>query len=453
MADPGPPALDLRRVIGFWGGTALIIGLVIGSGIFRKPPTIAEQVPDPLVIMGLWIGFGVICLCGALTLAELSSMLPRTGGVYIYLRAAYGDAVAFVFGWINLLVTCPAGQAALAVVFGEFLLSLLGYRKEDAPAWFLPALAIWQIVVLALANIRGVRLGSAIQATLTVVKVLALAAMIAAVFALGKGDATHFVQRAPAPLTLAGVAAAAAAIIWTYDGWVNVSMVAGEIIGVERAMKRIMCWGMLAITALYLLANGAYLYLVPLERMPKYEAGIAAHVTSQVAGPIGGTLIGVCILASVFGANAANSLAKPRMPFAMARDGLLFRFVGRVHPRWETPYAAIAVQTAAGVAMVLWLKDFDALTDYFVVVEWFSLLFAVAAVFILRATMPDAPRPYRTPLYPIVPLVFLVGTAVGLGAIVWGKIVQKNYSPVIGLAIALVGFPIYWIWRRLAPAK
>jgi APA family basic amino acid/polyamine antiporter len=249
---------SLRRVIGFWGGTALIVGITIGSGIFRKPPTIAGLVSNPLVVMGLWAAFGLISLCGALTVAELSSLLPRPGGIYVFLREAYGDAAAFVFGWLYVLVTTPANTAALSIVFAEFLLNLLG----TAPGPFtIPGIAISAIVTLTAANVLGARVGAALGGACTLIKVAALAAIIGGAFLLGHGSVSHFFSGGS--VQPEGLGRAMASVIFTYDGWIAVSMIAGEVIAPERLMKRIIVTGMLVIVLLYVGANLAYFYMMP----------------------------------------------------------------------------------------------------------------------------------------------------------------------------------------------
>lgn len=443
---------DLKRVIGFWGGTALIVGITIGSGIFLKPPRIANQVANPQAILALWIAFGVISIAGALTLAELSSMIPKTGGVYVYLREAYGDGAAFVFGWIYLLVTTPATIGALASAFAHFSLQLFAIPMQP---WHLPAIGIPAIVLLVLANLFGAKLGSGIQWLFTAVKVAALVAIIGGSFLFGKGSFSHITG---GTVEAAGFAAAVAGVIWTYDGWIAVSMIAGEVVAPEKLMKRIIVVGMLVIVALYVGANLAYFYMMPLGVMAKEETGIARTVMTSVAGPWAGTAIVACILCSVFGALNGNVLAKPRVSYAMAQDGLTFGFLGRPHPKWSTPHAAIQIQGGMAVLLMLGFSIFaekpgalfDYLTTYFVVVEWFALLFSVAAVFILRRRWPDADRPFRTPGYPFVPLLFIVGTAIGLAAIVWGEWQGNNRTPVYGLLIAVAGFPVYHLWRRFA---
>ena len=433
---------DLRRVIGFSSGTALIIGITIGSGIFRTPPTVAGLVPNPLVIMALWVAFGLICICGALAVAELSSMLPHTGGEYVYLREAYGDAAAFVFGWIYVLVTTPATMAALATVFAEFLLNLL---RVPSNIFIVQSIGITAIVTLTIANVLGARVGGAVSEATTAVKVAALVAIILGAFLLGEGSAANLGDGAP--VQGGGLARAMASVIWTYDGWIAVSMIAGEVVAPERLMKRIIITGMLTIVVLYVGANLAYLYMMPIDVLSQQKAAVARTVMESIAGPAGGVAIILAVMVSVFGALNGNCLARPRVAYAMARDGLTFSFLGKVHPRFATPWVAMLIQSTGAICMMLALRDFDRLTTYFVVVEWAALIFAVAAVFVLRRKMADAPRPFRTPAYPWVPLVFVLGTVVGVTAIVWGEIQAGNYSPIYGLCIAAAGFPVHRVWR------
>jgi len=437
-------AHDLRRVIGLSGGIALIVGITIGGGIFRKPPTIAGLVPNPLVILGLWMAFGLISICGALAVAELSSLLPRPGGVYVFLREAYGDAAAFVFGWLYVLVTTPTAVAALATVFSEFLLNLLGMPTSPLSVQMI---AITAIIILTFANVLGARVGAAVSEVTTLVKVSALAAIILGAFLLGHGSLSHITEGGI--VQRGGLARAVASVIWTYDGWIAVSMIAGEVVAPERLMKRIIIVGMLVIVTLYIGANLAYLYMMPVSIMVQQKEAIARTVMTEIAGPAVGAVILLAIMTSVFGALNGNLLAKPRVAYAMARDGLIFSFLGKIHERWSTPWAALLIQAVVAIIMVLVLRDFDTLTTYFVVVEWAALILAVGAVFVLRRKMPEAPRPFRTPAYPWMPLFFVLGTVVGVSAIVWGEIQVGNFSPIYGLVIAAAGFPVHHLWKRL----
>jgi len=437
----------LPRVIGFWGGFAVIVGITIGSGVFRKPYTLAVEVGDPVSILGLWVAFGLVSLCGALAIAELASMLPHTGGVYVYLRAAYGGSAAFVFGWLYLLVATPAAIGALALFLAELVVALAGRNPGQSPAWLLAGIASATILVLTIVNVLGARLGSAVQTLLTVIKVAALASLVVAAFSVSGGRFAHLAPSVGGPRNLgSGIAS----VIWAYDGWVAVSMVAGEVVAAERLMRRIIVAGMLTIVLLYVAANVGYFYAMPIEVMARQAAGVPQWIVGKLLGPAGAAVIGVAILCSAFGALNGNILAKPRVVYALARDGLTFSFLGRAHPRWATPHAAILIQSAAALVLVVLLRDFDRLTTCFVVVEWGALLFAVAAVIVLRRRLPHATRPFRTPGHPWVPLLFLAGTSFGLVAIVWGGLARPvpDYSPLIGLLVAAAGFPVYHVWRR-----
>ena len=446
--DRRPPE-GLQRVIGFWGGFAVIVGITIGGGIFRKPVTLAADVGDPVAILGLWVAFGLVSLCGALAIAELASMMPHTGGVYVYLRAAYGAPAAFVFGWLYLLVATPAAVGALAVFFAELVVGLAGQDPGRAPAGLLAGIAGAAILVLTAVNVLGARLGSAVQTLLTGVKVAALAALVVAAFGVAGGSFAHL---APAPGGPRHLGRGVASVIWAYDGWIAVSMIAGEVVAAERLMRRIVVAGMATIVLLYVGANVGYFYAMPVEVMARQTAGVPQWIMGRLLGPAGSTVIATAILCSVSGALNGNILAKPRVVYALARDGLTFSFLGRAHRRWATPHLAILIQSAVALLLVGLLQDFDRLTTYFVVVEWCALLFAVGAVLVLRRRLPDAPRPFRSPGHPWVPLLFLAGTAVGLVAIVRGELDRPvpDYSPLVGLLIAGAGFPVYYVWRCFA---
>jgi basic amino acid/polyamine antiporter, APA family len=436
---------DLRRSLGTWGGAALLVGTMIGGGIFRTPGPIAENLGDPRLILLLWLFVGIISMCGALTLAELATMLPQTGGTYVYLRAAYGDGAAFVFGWLYLLAAIPSGVAALAVFFGELLLG--------AGSALIPYAASGTIVALSIANILGVKQGSSIQIIFTTIKVTALAGLILVAFLSGRADTARWVAAPPGDLNWTGVMAAAQSVIFTYNGWVYVSLVSGEIQEPEKRLTKIILAGTGAATLIYLLANLAYIGVIPLGEMKGRI--VAVELMSRILGPIGGRVISIGILCSVFGAINGIILAKARVAYALARDGLTFSFLGKAHPVRATPWVSIAIQGAMSIVLVFVLNNpekpgalFSRLTNYFVVVEWLALLFAIAAVFVLRRKMPDAPRPYRTVGYPWVPLVFVVGTAASLTLILYNSWQKKDYAPLAGLGIVAAGFPVYWIWRR-----
>jgi APA family basic amino acid/polyamine antiporter len=434
----------LRSVIGFWGGTAIVIGCTVGSGIFRAPGEIAQVLPDPPVILSLWLVMGLVSLCGALTLAELVCLFPHTGGTYVYLRAAYGDAAAFAFGWLYLIAAIPSGIGTLAMVFSERVMELLYGGAEDVPGLLVRGVAAGTIVVLSAANVIGVRFGASIQGFFTTIKVVALLALLVAAATVGQVDTANLAaQAAPRP---ANLAQAAAFVIFTYNGWVYISLVAGELSDARRQIKRTILVSMAVIIALYLAANLAYHLSLPADQVAR-EQVVARRLATDWLGPWGGAIMSACILASVFGTLNGIILTNARVPFALARSGLGFRALGRVHPRFATPHVAIGVQAAVAIALVFWLESFARLSTYFVLVEWSALVFAIAAIFILRPRAPTSTA-YRTPGYPVVPLVFVAGAGsilVGIGISTW---TTGDRAPVLGLLIAAAGLPLYHLWRR-----
>ena len=447
---------ELRRAIGFWGGTAIIVGTVIGSGIFRTPQKIAEVLPNPYLTLTLWMVVGVLSLCGALTLAELSSMMPRTGGTYVYLRSAYGGSAAFTFGWVYLLAARPSGAGALSVALGEGVVRLMYPDPSMAPRFLPQGIGIGMIAFLCVSNIIGVRWGAAIQKTFTVVKVGALLGLIALAIFMGWGMSEASPKWAVVEDTISpleGFCAAIAFVLFAYNGWIYIGLVAGEVEDPGKRLKKIVVVGMVTIIAVYLGANLVYLGLLQPETIAK-EKFVAVKVVELLAGRTGGIVMNVCIIGSMFGALNGVILTKTRVPYAMARDGLTFDFLGACHPKWSTPYASILVQGGVAIALICILQEFGNITAYFVVVEWAALIFAIASVFVLRRKMPDEPRPFRTPLYPWVPLFFVVGTTIGLAVIIWSRIaLLQDYAPLIGLGVSLLGFPVYWMWKSLKSQK
>ncbi len=453
-----PPAGDLRRSLGFWSGTALVVGTMIGSGIFRTPASIATVLQNPLLILGLWAFFGAVCICGALTAAELATMLPKTGGTYVYLRLAYGDGAAFVFGWLYLLVAIPSGVAATAVFFGELTLRVFGVLPHAIP-WGIPVIASGAIVVLSAINILGVRQGAAIHNAFTVIKVGALLTLIIGAVLSQAGEVQRwFTVPAEFKGGFDGMASSAKSVLFTYTGWIYVTLVGGELHQPERRLSRVILTGTITVTLLYVGANLAYLYLIPMSAMG--QPMIAREAMMIIAGPVGAAIMNICILGSVFGGLNGVILTKARVAYAQARDGLSFAFLGRAHPTRATPHISIMIQGTVAVVLVVALHNplqplrlFDRLTAYFVLVEWLALVFGVGAVFVLRRKLPDLPRPYRTPGYPFVPIFFIAGTLAGLAALLWSAFSIGDLSPLVGVAIVILGFPVYWIWRRYRNAR
>jgi amino acid transporter len=424
--------------IGLWGGLALIVGITIGSGIFRTPGIIAASAPHPALVLSLWAVFGLVSLCGALSIAELGSMLPRSGGVYVYVREAYGNATAFSFGWLYLLVAGPAGAGALATFSVELLAPFFPGGLE-AGSLGARAAAAGLVLGFSAANLAGLRWGTRIQMLLTALKLVTLLAVIAVAFCSGRGDWAHFGESRA--LTAPAIAGVMAAILFTYDGWVLVSLVAGEVRDPGRRLKQILAGGLLGIVALYLLVNAAYVYALPQGQIAG-EPLVAAKIVGAVAGPWGAAAVQLGVLASVTGALNGLILARPHVSMAMAADGLTFAAFAR-------PRIAIGSQAAVAVVLIFTLSSFERLLEFFVATESLALIACVGALFIFRRRRPEAPRPFHVPLYPWTPIFYLLGILMGLLLLTAGYASQGQWHTVVGMTAVAAGYPVYWAWRRV----
>ena len=377
---------SLPRRLGLTGALATLIGSTIGSGIFRSPASIADRLPGPLALITVWTVGGVLALCGALTLAEVAGALPQTGGMYVFIREGWGKLPAFLFGWTELVIIRAAALGAVATTFAEYAIRMRGHdpamQPWDARVHYLAAIAI---VVLAIVNVIGVRL-SALVLELTVlakygvlVFIIALAA-IAGPLLTGGGHLTPMAP--PGSFTVGAFGLALVSVLWAYDGWADLSFVAGEVKEPRRNIPRALIGGTLAVILVYVAVNLAYVSVVPVEQMRTLKL-IAADVAQHLVGNWGVILIGIAVVLATFGTLNGSLLTAPRIFFAMADDGLFFRPIAAVHPKFKTPYVAIALCAALGVAFVL-LRTFEQLADTFVIaiVPFYAL--AVASVFPLR---------------------------------------------------------------------
>src|SRR6266536_2942919 len=431
----------LPRTLGLWSSVALVVGITIGSGIFRSPAGIARQAPNPMVMLGLWVGGGVITLCGALSLAEIAAALPQTGGIYAYLREAWGRRAAFLFGWSELVLIRASALGGIAVVFGEYLLRSVGV---DPAGHVLLArgLSAGAIVFAAAVNVRGANLGALIVGVATWAKFSALAVLVLASFALGAShgaDAAHFAAPSVGPLAAGSIGLALVSVLWAYDGWADLSFASGEVKDPGRNLPRAIILGTLALIAIYVLTNLAYLYVLPIEAVGRSPL-VAADTMLALFGRGGVVLVSVFVMISSFSSLNGSMLASPRVFFAMADDGLLFQAIASVHPRYKTPYVAIILAAILGVALVM-SRSFEALTDTFVLAIWPFYALGVAAIYRLRARRPDLPRPYRAIGYPVVPAVFIAAVA----AFVLNAIVQDPRSTGITIALIFAGVPVFMI--------
>jgi APA family basic amino acid/polyamine antiporter len=439
MSDAGGGRLP--RTLGLWSSVALVIGITIGSGIFRSPAGIAQKVPSPSLMIGLWVVGGLITLCGALSLAELAAALPETGGFYAYLREGWGRRAAFVFGWSELVLIRASALGGIAVVFGEYLLRSIGVDPVEHYVGA-RALSAGAIAFAACANIIGANVGAAIVGVSTFAKFSALVLLVGASFALGGahgGSVAHLTAAASGPITVGAMGLALVSVLWAYDGWGDLSFAAGEVKDPQRTLPRAIILGTLALIGIYVLTNIAYLYVIPIANIADPRTPlVAADTMMALFGQFGVVLVSIFVMISSFSSLNGSMLASPRVFFAMADDGMFFESIAKVHPRFKTPYVAILLAAVLGIALVM-SRSFEALTETFVLAIWPFYALGIAAIYRLRKSRPDMPRPYKAIGYPVVPAIFILAVA----AFVLNSLIQDPIPTVITFALILAGIPVY----------
>ena len=409
--------------------------MIIGSGIFRVPSPIAGAAGNLTGVALVWVLGGVVALFGALSIAELAAMYPAAGGPYVYLREAYGRPLAFLFGWMWLLTT-PISWAAQSLMFAEYL--SLFVPISETVQHLVGALLM---ILVAIANYRSVKLGAAIQNVSTSAKVLAIAGLSLAIFALAPGGEGNLLLTQPlGTANWSGVGIGLIAALWAYDGWENLTALSGEVKNPERNLPLALIGGVLLVICVYLLINAAYLRALPLPQLAA-STSVAADAAGAVLGRAGASVVGALVMLSVFGTLNGSILSSPRVFFAMAEDGLFFRTVGKIHPKYETPYVAIGFSVALAVIYVL-LRDFMQLAEGYVLGVWPFLALCVIGLFVLRRRSPDFPRPYRTLGYPVVPALFVLATFV----VVANALYAQFWSTMVSILITLAGLPLYFLW-------
>jgi len=440
--------VHLVRRLGFWSSIGLVIGITIGSGIFRTPSVIATRVPDPVLMLGVWVVGGLISLCGALSVAELAASLPHTGGWYVFLREGWGRLAGFLFGWSELVLIRASATGAVATVFSEYLQRSLG----DDPATTgqtTNLVAAAAIVFSAFVNIRGAQLGAAFAGVSTTVKFSALACLVLASFLLGAGSgaSTANFTDSGAPVDAGLFGLALISVLYAYDGFADVSFAAGEVRDPQRTIPRAIIGGTLAIIGIYLAANCAYLYVNPIARLAESPL-IAADTMQALVGRLGVVLVSVVVTVSTFGSLIGIMLTAPRVFFAMADDGVFFKAIARVHPRYNTPYVAISLAAMLGVAFVL-TRTFEQLADTFVLSIWPFYGLAIAGLYRLRRRRPDLARPYQVPGYPVLPAIFITGVAYLVG----NALLTDPLWTGVTFAIVLAGVPVYYAYFATEATK
>jgi APA family basic amino acid/polyamine antiporter len=431
------PAAELPRKLGLIDATAILVGTTIGSAIFIVPNTVARNLPSVGLIFLVWSVTGLLSFFGALAYAELGAMMPSTGGHYIYLREAYGPLAGFLSGWASFLIMQSGSAATLAAGFSIYLAYFIPLSPFEAKL-----ASVLLIATLTLVNYRGVRLGAGVQKFFTSLKLAGLGVIVISALLSPR----HVDSAAAAPVTggfsWSSFGVAMIACLWAYEGWNCVSFVAGEVKRPERNMLLALALGTGTLVAVYLTANAAYLHVLSVPQIAAADR-VAARSAEITMGAIGGTLVSLTILLSIIGAENGSLLTSARIYFAQARDGLFFKQVGRVHPRFETPHVSIAVQ-GVWTAILAISGSYERLFSYVIFAAWIFYGMSVLGVVVLRYKAPSMPRPYKMWGYPVTPLMF---AAVAFWFVI-NTIITTPVPSLIGLAIVAAGVPVYYIWRK-----
>jgi APA family basic amino acid/polyamine antiporter len=431
--------VQLPRKLGLPDATLIVIGIVIGSGIFLLPNLIARHLPSASAILAVWVVAGVLSYCGALAYAELGAMLPATGGQYVFLREAYGPGCAFLCGWVFVLAVIPGGIAFLAVGFSIYLDNFIHLSPLARNV-----VSLGLVAFLSTANYIGVKEGAWIQRLFTSAKIAGLMLLIGA--AALSTSSNRGLHASAQPLSYAGIGFVMTQCLMAYNGWSYVSFVAGEVTEPERNLPRALALGMGAVMALYVLSNVAYLHVLTLPEIAATER-VGAALAERTMGRAGATILSAVVLLSITGAINGCILTGARIPFAQARDGLFLSHFARVHPRFETPSVAIVAQ-GVWTGLLILTGSYETLSSYTMLSAWIFYTLSVVAVWVLRRKRPDAPRPYKMWGYPYTLWCFVIVS-------VWfmaDALVNQPTTSLIAFGIAVAGIPFYLLWRKREPA-
>jgi APA family basic amino acid/polyamine antiporter len=433
------PATQLKQSLTLFDMTMIATGSVIGSGIFLTPTIIAKALPAPSWILLVWVVGGVMALTGALTFAELGSMMPNAGGIYVYLSETYGKLFGFLFGWAYFLVVNTGGVAALSVAFATYFgyfipLSSIGLK----------IVAISGVIFLTVLNVRGVKTGAVFSDLFTVLKLAGIMGLI--VIGIGWGSRGTSDFSAPLGVLPRGLGSALAiamvGVIWSCGGWQHATFTAAEAKNPRKTVPYGMIIAAIIVTVIYLLTNIAYLLLLSPEEIAT-SPHVAADAVEAVIGPIGGSLIALAIFISTFGTAGIYTLTAPRIYFAMAQDKIFFKKIAEVHPRFQTPAYSIVCQSSWAIVLILFWGTFENLISYVVFTDAIFFALTGLAVIILRTRIPNAKRPYRTWGYPITPIIFI---SIEVWLVV-NTLINKPAESLAGLGFLLLGVPIFYLWK------
>jgi APA family basic amino acid/polyamine antiporter len=463
----------LQKKIGFWSATSIIIGSIIGSGVFMKPATMAAQLGSPVWLTIVWIIGGVFSLFGAMIYAELGALMPETGGIYTYFRKMFGDFFAYLYGWASFSVINTAAVAAISFVcaqYADFFLHLprfdpvteqqfqlhlpfIGdfYPLKDAGV---KALTLLIVLVLTILNYRTVRGSNLFQVISTLAKVAVIGALIAGIFMSGNGSTGNFFSQGttePPNGLLMGIVVAMTGAFMAYDGWINITYVAGEVKRPQRNIPRSLILGVVVCISIYVAINLAYLYALPIDSMASSSL-VAADAIAQTSGRTGAAIIAALIVVCTLGSTNGNIMATCRVTYAMGKDKIFAAWSGKTHPRFHTPGNALWLHTA-WTSLFIITGSFDMLADMFIFITWIAYMFGAMGIFIFRKKFPEMERPYRVWGYPFVPILFIAFTAFYLVMTVWSDVTnylnhrQPVINSVLGLFITALGIPLYFYFR------
>jgi len=456
---------QLNRGIGLWAGIAINVANVIGTGVFLKTRVMTCNVDDPLIVMAVWIGAGILSLLGAFCYAELSSMMPAAGGDYIFLRRVYGRLTSFLFGWTVFAIMKTGAQAALAVGVAIFLNTALGGvldltwlslpMGDGIEVRGLTIFALGALWLVTLLNCASVTATGGAATLLTLVKVLTVIGVGISAFAFGTGDFGNFSGtaaggtcegvEATAMGGVAGIGAAMLGALWAYDGWNNVAPLCGEVKDPQRNLPRMFIWGTLLVMTLYVGVNAAYFYVLSPTEVASVSAtsSVATEVLATFAGPFAVTFMAAALMLSSLGSLHSSVLANSRVPYAMAADGMFFKPLAKLSPGTRVPVNAVLAQAIWASVFIMW-GTFDSLTDSVVFASCLFYAMSAAAVIILRRQEANLPRPYRTWAYPLTPMIFILVSVMLLMSALYATPRQA----LLGIGVIALGIPFYFYWAR-----
>ncbi len=454
MPEPSPGSL--KRVLGPWAAVSLVIGTIIGSGIFLVPKAMINHTGSVPLVFLAWVVGGLLTVCGALTYAELGAALPHAGGEYVYLREAYSPFWGFVYGWTEMWVAKSGSIAGMATGFAYYATNFWPsldrvFYKLNLPIGpgggplelsYQQLLAVALIIFLAAVNFAGVRLGGAVQVAFTAAKLGLLAAIIIAGLSSGTGQASNWTGSINTAGGLGGFFAALVAALWAYDGWNNLSMAAGDVARPQRNLPLALIAGSLLVMAIYLAASLAYFYVLPPAEVAQTDR-VAAEMMRKILGGVGAAVVSSAAMISIFAALNGSILSGARIPFAMARDGCFFKNAGRIHPVFGTPATSIIMLTG-WAALLVFSGRYEQLFTYVIFASWILYGMSAAAVIVLRRRRPDLARPYKTTGYPFVPAAFILGAS----GVVVSTLIQSPREATLGLVLIASGVPFYFRWKN-----